>query len=340
MAWAERLEQWRRRPFIAFSVAVGSVALAAATRIGLDPLVGDRVPFLTFVPAVLVTSLLAGFWPGMAAAVLSGVAAWYAFLAPRLGFSTESLDLSVLTVFLGAAAVMASVAALVSVMVERVLQQGRTLLALRQHESEMQQLLIRELEHRTRNLFGLVHTLAARSLAHASSLAEAREAFLGRLAALAAAYSLTEKGEGASLSTTLQHLLRLHAGRIQIQGCDIRLTDSALQQLTLIVHELHTNAMKYGALSTEAGRISISGNIEQDGDEPRFRFVWREADGPVVRQPARSGFGQTILRRAPEYGGATVSIDYEPGGLRYTYVNALGAISPDGRRAPEPSVHP
>lgn len=328
VVWTERLERWRRRPRIGYSIAVGCVAVATAARIAIDPIVADRVPFITYFPAVLVASLVAGFGPGLAAILLSGVATWYFVLPPRLSFALHSVDLSLLFLFLGAAAVMVAFVAVIDAIVVRVLEQHRTLLAAQQREVARQELLVRELEHRTRNIFSLVQMLASQSFKKAATLADGHDAFLGRLDALSAAYKLDAEAGQLTLLNVLQQLLQLHGGRIHIQGCEIALTDRALRQLTLIIHELHTNAMKHGALSNGSGRIAISGNVEKNAGQPLFRFVWQESGGPVVARPSRVGFGQMILCRAPEIEGAKVSIDYDPQGLRYSYSNALSAISP------------
>jgi two-component sensor histidine kinase len=331
IVWTERLERWRRRSPVAYAIAAGCVVVATAARLAIDPMVHDRVPFITFFPAVLLASLVAGFGPGLVAIALSGMAAWYFFLPPTFSFAFASADLSLLLLFLAAAVLMVGFVAVIDALVERLLLQHRTLLAARQREVDRQELLVRELEHRTRNIFGLVETLAAQSFKSAASPMAGHDAFLGRLAALAAAYKLDAAGGELTLLAVLQQLLQLHGGRIHIQGCEVTLTDKALRQLTLIVHELHTNAMKHGALSRPSGRVAISGNVEGDGAHPTFRFVWQEFAGPVVTRPSRTGFGQMILSRAPASEGALVSIDYDPGGLRYSYTNVLAAITPEPR---------
>src|SRR5262249_26272848 len=148
---------------------------------------------------------------------------------------------------------------------------------------------IQELNHRTRNIFGLIKMLATHSLKDGATLANAREGFLGRLEALSAAYTMEDKAGTVTLLDILQQLLPLHAQKIHIRGCKVVLKEAALQQLTLIVHELQTNSMKYGALSCETGLVSISGNIERNADKAGFTFVWQESGGPPVVPPSRRG---------------------------------------------------
>lgn len=316
--WTDRLVRWHRQPLIAYSVAVAAVALATVARLAIDPMIGGGVPFLTYFPAIVIVSLLSGFWPAMLAVVLSLGLAWYLFIPPIHSFALGTYGLWLLVLFAGVASVSAALAALINAVVERVREQDRALLSAQQREAERQRMIIRELEHRTRNLFGLVQGLALQSFRHGATVKESQDEFLGRLMALAAAYEIAPPGSGKTVLAILNRLLQLHAGRIQIDGCDVALGDDVLQQLTLVVHELQTNAMKHGALSRPSGYVSVSGHVARGSDGPVFTFTWQEVGGPVVPRPTRSGFGEMILRRVPEQVGAKVTIDYEPAGLRYS----------------------
>jgi two-component sensor histidine kinase len=335
--WAGRLERWRRLPAISYSIAVACVAVASATRIAIDPVVGDSDPFITYLPAVLIASLVAGFKPGLAAMALSAVSAWYFVLPSRFSLSLSSIHLSLtlLATFLCVTAVSIACIAIIGAVVERLLERHRALLAAQNREVERRDLLIQELEHRTRNVFGLVKLLANHSLKDGAPLADARASYLGRLEALAAAYNMDEMAGKVTLSGILHQLLQLHARRIEIRSCEIVLKDKALQQFSLIIHELQSNSMKYGALSRETGLVSISGNVDPSADT--FTFTWQESGGPPVAPPSRKGFGQVILRHAPEMGGARISVEYPAEGLRYVYSNELSKISPDSLRT-SPSV--
>lgn len=318
-AWTDRLVRWRRQPMTAYSVAVAAVAVATAARLVVDPFIGNDVPFLTYFPAIVIVSLLSGFWPAMVTLALSIGLAWYLFIPPRHGFVLGEHGQWLLVLFGGVAVVSAGFAALINAVVERVRDQARALLAGEQREAERQRMIIRELEHRTRNIFGLVQGLALQSFRDAATVAQGRSDFLSRLMALAAAYEIAPARGDTSLLVILNRLLQLHAGRMQIDGCDVTLADDVLQQLTLIVHELQTNAIKHGALSRSSGRVAISGHVLRVSDGHVFNFTWKETGGPLVRPPTRSGFGEMILRRAPEQAGAKVAIDYEPSGLNYCY---------------------
>ncbi|MFO1079290.1 MAG: HWE histidine kinase domain-containing protein [Reyranellaceae bacterium] len=291
----------------------------------MAPLIGGSVPFITYFPAVLFTAFFAGFRPALAATMLSGLSglsAWWLVL-DRNGLSFAGSAALVL-LFLAITGVTVLLVALVNAGAELMLARSRRALAAERREAGQHLLVIRELEHRTRNILGLVRMLATHSLKEVP--AAARQVFLARLDALSTAYELDTDADRVTLRDVLDRLLRLQAGRIDVEGCDLVLGPRSLQQLTLIVHELHTNAMKYGALSVDTGRVAISGVVTADAAAPTFTFTWQESGGPAVGPPARQGFGQVILRQAPEVGGARVVIDYAPCGLRYVYQQALAKV--------------
>lgn len=320
--WADRLWQWRRRPLLSTAIGVVLAAVATALRILLDPLIGDPAPFITYFPAIMIATLAGGLRGGIAATLLSGIMAWVLFV-PAAATGGRPL----LGVFAASALIAVAAAALFNALAERVLARHRSMLRHRQGEAERQYLVIRELEHRTRNLFGLVKTIARASMRDGSDLAAGRDAFLDRLDAFALAYSNDTLAGDGRLSSLLDRILTVHRGRVTLRGCDVVLAAPALHQFALIVHELQTNAMKYGALSNAAGRVEIDGHVEGSGPMAQFRFVWRESGGPRVVPPGRRGFGHTILYRSPTYDGARVSMDYRPDGFCYRYSIDLARIA-------------
>jgi two-component sensor histidine kinase len=113
-------------------------------------------------------------------------------------------------------------------------------------------------------------------------------------------------------------MLKLHRDRIDIAGCDVVLQPEVLQDVVLVVHELHTNAMKYGALSGGAGRVRIAGTLDTSRGGRRFNFVWQESGGRPVSVPTKQGYGHFLLHRVPEYSGGVVAADFGPDGLHYS----------------------
>jgi PAS domain S-box-containing protein len=204
----------------------------------------------------------------------------------------------------------------------------------RRRAEERQRLLVNELNHRVKNTLALVQGLALQSFKDGRDMAEARDAFQQRLAALAAAHDLLtrESWEGATLGELAGEALGLYNGqepRIAWEGPPVRLNPKAAVSLVMALHELCTNAAKYGALSAPEGRVALLWWIEGD----RLKIEWREAGGPAVAAPGRRGFGLRMIERAlaADLSG-TAGIAFEPDGL----VCRIDASMEDA--APRPSA--
>ena len=133
-------------------------------------------------------------------------------------------------------------------------------------------------------------------------------------------------GAPASLDAILGRQFAGFGNRVNVSGCDIVVKPSAAQQFALIVHELATNALKYGALSTTNGRVSIKGKIDRLHGGGTFSFVWRETGGPPVTTPTRKGFGSVIILDSAKQFGRSVALDYAPQGLSYDLQVQLSEI--------------
>jgi PAS domain S-box-containing protein len=179
-----------------------------------------------------------------------------------------------------------------------------------------QRLLINELNHRVKNTLAIVQAISHQSFAGEGLSRDARRAFEGRLAALSAAHNLLtdQNWEGASLHQVIgDGMAAYHGGeRVTIQGPDLPLAPKTSVSLAMAVHELATNATKYGALSAPEGRINIRWAVETD----RLNLIWRESGGPAVTPPAKRGFGSRMIERglAAELGGR-VRIDFAAAGV-------------------------
>jgi len=203
----------------------------------------------------------------------------------------------------------------------------------RHKAEERQALLVNELNHRVKNTLALVQGLALQSFRDGRDPAEARNAFQHRLSALAAAHDLLtrESWEGATLhglaEGALGHLTGVE-GRVAIEGPDVTLGPKAAVSLVMALHELSTNAAKYGALSVRGGRVVVRWTVEGD----RLELEWREEDGPPVAAPGRRGFGLRMIERAlaADLAGG-VTMDFEPGGLVCTIGASLAEAAPRGR---------
>jgi two-component sensor histidine kinase len=180
-----------------------------------------------------------------------------------------------------------------------------------EEQARQKNLLIAELNHRVKNTLAIVQSLASNTL-RGPELAPLKEAFSERLQALAAAHDLLtrESWEGAQLHEIISAVLGPQAGRrFTISGPDVRLDPSQAVRLTMLLHELATNAVKYGALSNDSGRISITSRHGSD----ELCLCWVESGGPAVSAPNRQGFGSRLLGMAT--GGFSSTTSYAADGL-------------------------
>ena len=160
-------------------------------------------------------------------------------------------------------------------------------------------LLTKELSHRVKNTLAIVQSIANRSLSDDRSISEGREVFKNRLHALARAHTfLLDSGwSGADLRELVISELAPYGARAAILGPDVRLEPQIAQTFALIVHELATNAAKYGSLSGEEGAVSVTWALVRRRRVPTLVFAWRETGGPPAHAPDHSGFGHALLRQ-------------------------------------------
>jgi PAS domain S-box-containing protein len=165
-----------------------------------------------------------------------------------------------------------------------------------------QRLLIDEINHRVKNTLATVQSFASQSLRNATSLSEGRGAFEARLLALSKSHDVLTRQhwEGADLIDVVNGAIAPYRGRSEqhrfaIAGDSLRLRPKAVLALSLAFHELATNAMKYGALSSESGRVAIDWHVNPQSQ--RFELRWQEHGGPAVKPPVRRGFGSRLVER-------------------------------------------
>jgi PAS domain S-box-containing protein len=162
----------------------------------------------------------------------------------------------------------------------------------RKQAEERMMLLTQEVDHRANNLLAVIQAMLR--LTKADSAEEFQAAFQGRLSALAHVQKLfsVSRWTGASINTIIHEELRPYAGhdarRVDIRGDDIRLPAALAQAIAVSVHELATNAAKYGSLSKASGRVEISWQTDASG---KLSLHWKERGGPRIAKPARTGFG-------------------------------------------------
>jgi len=168
----------------------------------------------------------------------------------------------------------------------------------RRRADEIEKTLVREIQHRSNNLLAVIQTIASRSLSGSYTLAHAKEAFEERLQALARAnQQLTKsKWSGVNLSELVRLELQPFSERILVDGVNVMLSPQYAQSFSLALHELATNAAKYGALSNGSGKVGVSWTITRQGNNNKLKFKWQESEGPPVVVPTRHGFGTTLVK--------------------------------------------
>jgi len=186
---------------------------------------------------------------------------------------------------------------------------------------EQRQLMINELNHRVKNTLATVQSLAMQTLRNTERSADARALLDARLMALSRAHDLltAESWEGAYLREVVERALAafVAGSRVTIGGSNVRLTPKQALSLSIALHELATNAAKYGALSAEGGTVRVAWDVARDaGGVEMLKLTWTESGGPPVDPPTRQGFGSRLIERslAAELGGEA-NIDYRRDGV-------------------------
>lgn len=201
----------------------------------------------------------------------------------------------------------------------------------RRAAEKLHRTLLREMTHRLKNNLSTVLAIARQSF-HGQETEDFRK-FEARLLALSNGHNLItrETWDSADLRDVVAQLLTVHGGkRFEIHGPDLRLSPKSALALTLALHELATNAAKYGALSVPKGRVVIDWKVEHE-NLPRLHFRWQERNGPLVSEPTRRGFGSQLIERALAFElKGEVRITYDPLGVLCEISAPLSAEWEDG----------
>ena len=189
---------------------------------------------------------------------------------------------------------------------------------------ERYELLVHEVQHRSKNLLAVIQAIASGSW----PAGEQRDVFFGRLHALASAQDLLTQSEerGASLKDLIARALQSFSDRVHIEGPELILNARSAQGFTLIIHELATNAMKYGALTAAGGTVSVHWSVEGNTASPTVSFEWRERGGPAVKPPNHTGFGSKLLKHAVPHAGDPPRFEYAPEGFTFELRTTLETL--------------
>jgi two-component sensor histidine kinase len=202
----------------------------------------------------------------------------------------------------------------------------------RKEREEKEHLLMREINHRAKNMLSVVDAIAHQTATRNPE--DFIERFSERIQALSANQDLLVRNEWKGVEIAdlaraqLAHFADLIGSRIAVHGPKLRLRAASAQAIGLALHELATNAGKYGALSTDAGRVDVRWRTEGD----TFAMSWTERDGPPTSAPKRRGFGTIVMEAMAERSvGGKVDLNYEPSGLTWRLTcPAPNALEPGG----------
>jgi PAS domain S-box-containing protein len=210
-------------------------------------------------------------------------------------------------------------------------------IAERREAEKHRELLINELNHRVKNTLATVQSVAAQTLRTSALDLDVRHRLDARLMALSDAHNLLTEHhwEGATLGRVADMALRPHRNdredRFEVHGPELRVLPKTALALAMALHELATNACKYGALSNTTGHVLLQWHVAEKQDGPRLHMVWSERGGPPVTPPTRKGFGSRLIERglAAELGGS-VELAYPPEGVVCTINAPLPTIATEG----------
>jgi two-component sensor histidine kinase len=298
-------KQLRQQPVLGYATAFISVGVAS----GLQWLAQDEYagsPFLTIYPAVIVTALVGGTGAGFLAAGLAGASQWGFFIPTFrwVAFLSYAFDATVCVMLID--------------FINRTLDILLINIDREKQAKQHQYLLAKELHHRIQNLFTVIQAVIRFSLPGEGMVQESavKQRLMDRLQSMSITNrAITDSmGDGVRIKDLINSEIHGFESQFEITGAPgVVLGPQMTQNLSLILHELLTNALKYGALSVPQGRVSL----RLDWTSWVLTFIWQEHGGPPVTPPDGSGFGGRILGAFARSFCQHVDISYAPAGLRY-----------------------
>ena len=296
----------RQHPSIGYATAFASIGAASLLQ-WLAPAQYDGAPFLTIYPAVILTALIGGLGPGFLAAALAGATQWGLFIPVLHWVAVASYGLD------------AVVCVLLIVFINRTLDLLLVDIDLEKQAKQHHYLLATELHHRIQNLLTVIQavirfSLPGEGMVQASAI---RQRLMDRLQSMSAANrAITDSmGDGVRLVDLIAGEIHGFESRFEISGAaGLVLAPQMTQNMSLILHELLTNALKHGALSAPQGRVSV----RVDWAASVLILRWRERGGPPAAAQTGSGFGSRILGTFAKSFCREVDLSYAEGGLCYT----------------------
>ena len=284
-----------------FVVAAAILAVAMACRLALDQILPGQLPFITFYPAIVAAAFLCSFQTSVIVLLISAGLGAYGFTPPaEHGVLYQGLAAGLFFVVGG-------------VVIYLVAELRKAHEQDRRHQEQLE-LINRELKHRLKNLFAISTSVCTQTIKSGASPDEMVRAVSGRIYAISAAQdtlSVTSSvgADVASLSKSLLTNLAPGPDKLHLSGPRAVLPENVTTPFALVLHELGTNSLKYGAWS-DCGRVEATWAVANG----LLKFEWREHDGPHVAPPVREGLGSALIQRGLPT--AKVEHDFRPDGLR------------------------
>ena len=318
-------ELWRQGvvpdSLLPYLLAVACVFVASIVRFALGFVADDILPLATYYPAVLVASLLGGALSGVVALMLGGVIGWWAFMPPHYTIVMPTLSHAIsLSLYAGSAALIVCIGA----------GYRRAMHRVREEEAK-QCLLMEELQHRSKNTMAVVQSIVSQSL---DANRQEAEKINGRIRALAATNDLLTGSAGQMIDLESLLLVEFNPyaeGRVVMNGGRLSLGGDLAKSLALVIHELATNAAKYGSLSRPDGVLRVAWKVLGGRAEIR----WVERGGPPVVVPTKHGFGTQFIDQIIKTLQGAVATEFGPSGVECT----ISFLLPEPiRRSPVPWI--
>ena len=304
----------------AYALATVLIVISSLIRWGLGLVTDEVQGFATYYPAVLFAALLGGAGAGIFATLLGGLISWWVFLPPYFMFFplTPGQAVSLLSYLFA------------SLLIVWAADHNRKLTKRFEDEEKFRKLAVEELAHRLKNKLATIQSIISFRL---REHLQAKDEILSSFRALMATDDLimATQEQGARIRDILSaELAPYDVSRISMEGPDCLLSPKLALTMAMLVHELATNAAKYGALSSSVGKLSIDWSIS----DARLNLDWRESGGPVVTKPTHRGFGTRLLSRSLDQFGGTVETAFETTGL----ICKLSVILPEKTPSIVPDV--
>jgi two-component sensor histidine kinase len=280
----------------AFVFAILCVAVATVARLAIDLIVPHADPFVTYFPAIMIATLAGGWVAGMLVFFSATIVAYFLFVPPHYFEYSSTLD----------NAVNIALFAFATLLILWVSEQFRRIIRQLNEEEHYRQIVVDELGHRVKNNFATIYAILRHEL---RGHPEIWDSVAGRLRALSAADDFLVKGERGSINIrqiVAQELASYDVSRISFTGDNVDIHGKLAVVLSLIVHELATNAAKYGALSSPQGRLDISWRMDAND----IALDWVESGGPPVNAPERRSFGSNLIEHGLAAFGGNAKIAF------------------------------